>query len=76
MFIGEPRPGTEVVFVCEIRTPLRRTARAFDKARLVGITDLGRVPNPDDEIKVEFQGEHFVVRRRQIRSATNRFATE
>jgi hypothetical protein len=76
MFEGDLRPGTEVAFVHEVRTPLRRTARAFDKARLVRVINQHSAPHPNDQFEIEFQGERFVVDRRDIRDAANRFGVE
>ena len=73
---GDLRPGTEVMFVHEVRTPLRRTARAFDKARLVGVIDGHGASHPDDQCEIEFRGERFVVRTQDIRHAANRFGDE
>jgi hypothetical protein len=73
---GDLQPGTEVVFVREIRTPLRRTARAFDKARLVRLVNQHGALHPDDQCEIEFHGEQFVVSRRDIRSAADRFGAQ
>jgi hypothetical protein len=57
-------------------TPLRRTVRAFDKARLVRAIESHAAPHPDDQFEIEFGGEQFVVSRRDIRHAANRFGAE
>jgi hypothetical protein len=68
--------GTDVVFVHEIRTPLRRTARAFDRARVVRVIASHGAPHPDDQFEIEFHGERFVVSRRDIRHAADPFGAE
>jgi hypothetical protein len=73
---GYLRAGAEVVFVHEILTPLRRTARAFDTARVVCVLAHEDELHPDDLVEVAFRGEHFVVTRRALRHSANRFAGE
>jgi hypothetical protein len=76
MLQGNPRPGTAIAFIHEIRTPLRRTARAFEKALLLRVINPHGTPHPDDQCEIEFQGEHFLVSRRDIRDAADRFGAE
>jgi hypothetical protein len=76
MFDSNPRVGTDVVFVREILTPLRRTARAFDKARIVRAINPQGSPNPDDQFEIMFGGEQFAVSRRDIRNVADRFRAE
>ena len=64
---GSARPGMRVIFVIEIRTPRFKVARAFESARLVRELDTYSTLGPDDRFEVEFQGERFVVRRKDIR---------
>jgi hypothetical protein len=76
MLKGNPPPGTEVVFVHEIPTPRCRTARVFEKALLVRVLNPHLTSNPDDQFEVNFHGEQFVVSRRDIRHAADRFGAE
>ena len=66
MLDRDARPGMRVVFVVEIRTPTFKTARAFESAQLVRALDVYSTQSPDDQFEVEFHGELFVVRRRDI----------
>ena len=66
MLEHDPRPGTRVVFACEIRTPLFKTARAFESALLVRKLDSPPTPGPDDRFEIEYQCERLVVRREDI----------
>ena len=76
MFNGDSRPGTAVVFVHEIRTPLHQTARAFDRARIVRALNPDSPQHADDQFEIEFQGERFVVSRQDIRHAASPFGDE
>ena len=76
MLQGNPRRGTEVVFIHEVRTPQCRTAHAFDKALLVRVVKPRLTVRPDDQCEVTFHGELFVVSRRDIRLAADRFGAE
>ena len=76
MLDGNPEPGTEVVFACELRTPLCRTARAFDAARIVRTINPQDVATPDDQFEIAFKGEHIIVRRRDITLPAHRFRAD